>query len=396
MQLQYSKPIKRTKMANNINNSATISFGSRIRKSPYFDSTIKYGVKAFTIYNKMYLPTSFSGNESEYFSLTNDVTMWDVAAERQVEINGPDAHKFVRLLTPRNLETCNIGDCKYVLLTDDEGGIINDAVLLRLQDNQFWISPGDGDVLLWIQGIAINSGMDVNIFEPDVSPLQIGGPKAPLLISKLFDGEHDDLRFYKARETSLHGIPMVIGRTGWSGEISYELYLRDGSLGNKLWELVREAGLEFNIAPICPNATRSIEGGLLSYASDIRREHSPYAINLQRLVDLDQEVNFIGKDALIRIKNEGTPVKLVGIVIKGEKITSPPENFWPVSIDNNFIGSVSRCIFSPRLDKNIGFASLNIEHSIIGTIITIKSSHGDLEAEVCEFPWVPAERIKRT
>ena len=240
------------------NHKPFISFGARIRKSPYFDSTIKYGANAFTIYNSMYMPTAYAGNEAEYRSLVTDVTMWDVAAERQIEINGPDAYEFVRLLTPRNLAKCEIGDCKYILLTGEDGGIINDAVLLRLQPNQFWISPGDGDVLLWIQGVASNLGMDINIFEPDVSPLQIGGPKAPMLINKLFNGEHDDLRFYKARETSLEGIPMVIGRTGWSGEISYELYLRDGSLGNKLWELVREAGLEFNIVPIAPNSTRSI------------------------------------------------------------------------------------------------------------------------------------------
>ncbi|MEJ6767183.1 MAG: glycine cleavage T C-terminal barrel domain-containing protein [Gammaproteobacteria bacterium] len=378
------------------NHKPFISFGARIRKSPYFDSTIKYGANAFTIYNSMYMPTAYAGNEAEYRSLVTDVTMWDVAAERQIEINGPDAYEFVRLLTPRNLAKCEIGDCKYILLTGEDGGIINDAVLLRLQPNQFWISPGDGDVLLWIQGVASNLGMDINIFEPDVSPLQIGGPKAPMLINKLFNGEHDDLRFYKARETSLEGIPMVIGRTGWSGEISYELYLKDGSLGNKLWELVREAGLEFNIVPIAPNSTRSIEGGLLSYQSDIRRKHSPYAVNLHRLVDLDQDINFIGKEALKIIKNEGTPIKLVGIHVRGKPIKSPPEHFWPIIIDEEVIGDVSRCIFSSRLNKNIGFASVNVEYSEPGTIITIKSPHGNLEAEVCEFPWIPAERIKRT
>ena len=378
------------------NHKPCISFGARIRKSPYFDSTIKYGANAFTIYNSMYMPTAYAGNEAEYRSLVTDVTMWDVAAERQIEINGPDAYEFVRLLTPRNLSKCEIGDCKYILLTGDDGGIVNDAVLLRLQPNQFWISPGDGDVLLWIQGVASNLGMDVNIFEPDVSPLQIGGPKAPMLINKLFNGEHDDLRFYKARETSLEGIPMVIGRTGWSGEISYELYLRDGSLGNKLWELVREAGLEFNIVPIAPNTTRSIEGGLLSYQSDIRRRHSPYAVNLHRLVDLDQDINFIGKEALKIIKKEGTSIKLVGIEIKGKPIKAAPEHFWPIISDQEIVGDVSRCIYSSRLNKNIGFASVNVEHSEPGTIITIKSPLGNLEAEVCEFPWIPAERIKRT
>ena len=349
----------------NTDPSAYISFGSRIRKSPFYNSTRKYGAKGFTIYNHMYMPTVYTSAEEEYFSLVNDVTMWDVAAERQIEISGPDAYAFVRTLTPRNLEKCEIGHCLYVLLTGEDGGIMNDAVLLRLQPNQFWISPGDSDVLLWIQGAAINSGMDVNVFEPDASPLQIGGPKAHLLIEKLFDEEHKNVGYYRARETSLLGIPLVLGRTGWSGEISYELYLRDRRLGDQLWEIVREAGLEFNIVPIAPNAIRSIEGGLLSYGSDILRKDNPFTIGLDRLVDTEQSIDFIGKSALKKIKEEGIKRKLVGIVVDGDPIKSPPEQFWPVIENDLKIGHVSRCIFSPRLNKNIGFANIPIEFSEI-------------------------------
>ena len=254
----------------------TIGIGTRIRKSPYYESNLKYGVTGFTVYNKMYLPTAFSGPEKEYESLINDVTFGDFAAERQIEINGKDAYNFVRYITPRNLEKCEIGFCKYIILTDMDGGIINDACLLRLEDNKFWISPGDGDVILWLQGIAINSGMDVSIHEPDVSPLQISGPKSGKLIQKLFNGQHDDLGYYKARQTNLDDIPMVIARTGWSGELSYELYLQDRKLGNKLFELVYDAAKEFNGRVIAPNTIRTIEGGLLSYGSDFGREHNPY------------------------------------------------------------------------------------------------------------------------
>ena len=255
-----------------------IGIGTRIRKSPYYESNLKYGVTGFTVYNKMYLPTAFSGPEKEYESLINDVTFGDFAAERQIEINGKDAYNFVRFITPRNLEKCEIGHCKYIILTDMNGGIINDACLLRLEDNKFWISPGDGDVILWLQGIAINSGMDVSIHEPDVSPLQISGPKSGKLIQKLFNGEHDDLGYYKARQTQLDDIPMVIARTGWSGELSYELYLQNRKLGNKLFELVYVAAQEFNGRVIAPNTIRTIEGGLLSYGSDFGREHNPYTI----------------------------------------------------------------------------------------------------------------------
>ena len=307
-----------------------IGIGARIRKSPYFDSTIKYGATGFTIYNKMYLPTSFAGPEKEYESLVNDVTFGDFAAERQVEVSGPDAYKFIRYINPRNLEKCAIGDCKYIVLTDKNGGIINDACLLRLQEDKFWISPGDGDVLLWLEGIAINSDMDIKLHEPDVSPLQISGPKAGKLIQKLFNGEHDDLGYYKARETSLNDIPMVIGRTGWSGELSYELYLQDRKLGNELFEIVHEAAKEFNASVIAPNTIRTIEGGLLSYQSDFGREHNPYTIGLDRLVDVDQDIDFIGKEALKKIKEDGISEKLVGVEIDGDPIQKAPENFWPV------------------------------------------------------------------
>ena len=369
-----------------------IGIGTRIRKSPYFDSNIKYGVTGFTVYNKMYLPTGFSGPEKEYESLINDVTFGDFAAERQIEINGPDAYKFVRYIQPRNLEKCEIGFCKYILLTDQNGGIINDACLLRLEENKFWISPGDGDVILWLQGLAINSNMDVSIHEPDASPLQISGPKSGKLIQKLFNGEHDDLGYYKARQTSLDDIPMVIARTGWSGELSYELYLQNRKLGNKLFDMVHDAAVEFNGRVIAPNTIRTIEGGILSYGSDFGREHNPFTIGLGRLVDVDQETDFIGKEALKKIKENGLTEKLVGLELEGDAIKKAPENFWRVTNDDKKIGRVSRAFFSPRLQKNIALAIVNIDFSEEGTEIIVESPNGNYPAKIVKLPWFNADK----
>ena len=369
-----------------------IGIGARIRKSPYYESNLKYGVTGFTVYNKMYLPTSFSGPEKEYQSLINDVTFGDFAAERQIEINGPDAYAFVRYIQPRNLENCEIGYCKYIILTDTDGGIVNDACLLRLEENKFWISPGDGDVILWLQGIAINSGMNVTIHEPDVSPLQISGPKAGKLIQKLFDGKHDDLGYYKAEQTSLDNIPMVIARTGWSGELSYELYLQDRKLGNDLFEKVYKAAEEFSGRVIAPNSIRTIEGGLLSYGSDFGREHNPFTIGFGRLVDVDQEIDFIGKDALKKIKNEELKEKLVGLEIDGDPLIKAPENFWPVNKNDIKVGRISRAAFSPRLKKNIGLAILDIDFTLEGTEVLAVTPYGDLNAKVVKLPWYKAEK----
>ena len=369
-----------------------IGIGTRIRKSPYFDSDLKYGAKGFTIYNKMYLPTGFSSPEKEYESLINDVTFGDFAAERQIEINGPDAYEFLRYVQPRNLEKCEIGFCKYVLLTDQDGGIINDACLLRLEENKFWISPGDGDVILWLQGIAINSGMDVSIHEPDVSPLQISGPKSGKLIQKLFNGEHDDLGYYKAKQTTLNDIPMVIARTGWSGELSYELYLQDRKLGNELFELVYEAAQEFNGRVIAPNGIRTIEGGILSYGGDFGREHNPFTIGMGRLVDVDQDTNFIGKEALRKIKEKGPSEKLVGLELEGDPIIQAPENFWPVNNNDKKVGRLSRAFFSPRLKKNIGLAIVDIDFADEGTQLSVDSPNGDLLSKVVSLPWYNADK----
>ena len=370
-----------------------IGIGTRIRKSPYYESNLKYGVTGFTVYNKMYLPTGFSSPEKEYESLINDVTFGDFAAERQIEINGPDAHKFVCYVQPRNLKKCAIGACKYILLTDINGGIVNDACLLRLEENKFWISPGDGDVILWLQGIAINSGMDVSIHEPDVSPLQISGPKSGKLIQKLFDGQHDDLGYYKAKQTALNGIPMVIARTGWSGELSYELYLQDRKLGNQLFELVNDAAEEFNGRVIAPNIIRTIEGGLLSFGGDFGRQHNPYTIGLGRLVDLDQEIDFIGKEALKAIKEKGLTEKLVGIELEGQPIIKAPENFWEVNnIDNKKIGRVSRAFYSPRLKKNIGLAIVDINYADEETKFIVATPNGDLQSMVVSMPWFEADK----
>ncbi len=370
-----------------------IGIGTRIRKSPYFDSTLKYGVTGFTVYNKMYLPTGFSNPEKEYLSLINDVTFGDFAAERQVEVSGPDAFNFIRYINPRNLSKCNIGDCKYIILTGPDGGIINDACLIKLEEEKFWISPGDGDVLLWLQGLAMNSGMNVIIHEPDVSPLQISGPKAGRLIQKLFDGQHDDLGYYKAQQTSLENIPMVIARTGWSGELSYELYLQDRKLGNQLFELVYEAAKEFNGAAIAPNNIRTIEGGLLSYGSDFSREHNPFTIGLDRLVDVDQDIDFIGKDALKKIKKNGPSSKLIGVEMDGNPIDKVPENFWPVLDENGKkVGRLSRCFYSPRLKKNIGLAIVDTPSSEEGNKLIIDSPLIKYNAVISKLPWFPAEK----
>ncbi len=368
-----------------------MSIGPRVRKSPFFESTVRCGVQAFTIYNHMYMPTVYTDPVNEYWNLVNNVTIWDVACERQIEITGPDAARFAQYLTPRNLSKCAVGRCRYILLTDPDGCIINDAVLLRLGENRFWISPGDGDVLIWAKGVAIHAGMNVTIAEPDVSPLQIQGPKAPDVARALFGDWAVALPYYHLKETDLMGIPMVLARTGWSGEIGFELYLQDGSRGNDLWKMVMEAGKPHKIAPIAPSTIRSVEGEILSYVSDITAKDNPFTLGLDRLVDLEMEADFLGKSALKKIKAEGVKRRLVGVEISGPPLAGN-DTFWPVTLDGKKIGQVTRCVHSPRLKKNIGFVNVPTAHAVIGSKVRIEIPSGGANAVVVKTPFIESKK----
>ena len=362
-------------------------FGTQIRKSPYFDATVRWGATGFSVYNHMYIPRDFGSPEQNFWNLVNDAILCDVAVERQVEITGPDAYKFIQLLTPRDLSKLAVGQCKYVLITNEKGGILNDPVLLRLAENHFWLSLSDSDILLWAQGVAVHSGLNVNIQEPDVSPLQLQGPKSGDIMAKLFGENIKDLKYYWLREIELEGIPLVVSRTGWSSELGYELFLRDGSQGDRLWEAIMTAGKEYGLQPGHTSSIRRIEGGMLSYHADADIHTNPFEVGLDRLVSLDNEINFIGKEALRQIKQDGIKRKQVGLEIVCDPLKGPNTNFWPISINGKFMGKVTSAVYSPRLKKNIALAMLGIQFIEIGQLVEIHTDFGQQQGVVVEKPF---------
>ena len=362
-------------------------FGTQIRKSPYFDATVKWGAKGFSVYNHMYIPRDFGDPEKNFWNLINDAILCDVAVERQVEITGPDAAEFVQLLTPRDLSKLSIGQCKYVLITNNEGGLLNDPVLLRIAENHFWLSLGDSDILLWAQGVAINSELNVTIREPDVSPLQLQGPKSIDIMKVLFGDQIVNMKYYWLIETELNGIPLVISRTGWSSELGYEIYLRDGSRGNELWELIMEAGKQFNLQPGHTSSIRRIEGGMLSYHADADINTNPFELGLDRLVNLDNDNKFIGKEALIKIKEKGIKRKQVGMIIDSDPLKGPNTTFWPILKNNSNIGKVTSAVYSPRLKENIALGMVSIENSEIDNSFEIKMKESTYKAKVVLKPF---------
>jgi len=369
-------------------------FGTQIRKSPYFDSTVKWGATGFSVYNHMYIPRDFGSPEQNFWNLIEKAILCDVAVERQVEIKGPDAYKFIQILTPRDLSKIEVGQCKYVLIVNNDGGILNDPVLLRLAENHFWLSLADSDVLLWAQGVAINSGLNVKITEPDVSPLQLQGPNSGKIMVKLFGEDIQSLKYYWLREYSLDGIPLIVSRTGWSSELGYEIYLRDGSKGNDLYEKIMEAGKEHGLKPGHTSSIRRIEGGMLSYHADADINTNPFELGLDRLVNLDSEINFIGKEALGKIKKKGIKRKQVGLELHCEPLKGPNTTFWSIFKNDKKIGKVTSAVYSPRLKKNIALAMLSIEHTQIGGKLKFKTNESEFDCTVVEKPFYdPKKKI---
>jgi len=335
----------------------------------------------------MYLPLVYQDLVSDYWHIKKGVTLWDVGCQRQVEIKGPDAFKFLKHLTPRNLTNFAVGQCKYVVLTTEDGGILNDPVALRLGENHFWLSIADRDVLLWAKGLAVGLQMQVTIQEPDVSPLAVQGPKSFDVMADLFGDWIRKLRYYWFQETELDGIPLILARSGWSKQGGYELYLRDGSYGDQLWEIVMEAGRPYNIQPATPCWIERIESGLLNYWDDMDDSTNPYEVGFGKFVDLDQEVDFIGKEALRNIKAAGIKRKLVGLEIHSEPLSQQAES-WSIECNGQPVGAITSAVYSPDLDKNIALAMVAIECADASTKLLVDMGQEKVSATVSPLPFI--------
>lgn len=377
---------------------------TRIRRTPFFHASRRHGVKVYSVYNHFYHPRHYGDPVEEYWQLLTGVTLWDVGVERQIEISGPDAFTFTNMLVPRDLNKCRVAQCKYVFLCTPEGGIINDPVLLRTGENRFRLSLADSDVDLWCMGVAYHSGLDVTIREVDVAPVQIQGPRSKEVMGELFGPEVVDLPYYDmALDLTLDGMNVEVSRTGYSGEIGFEIYVHEASRhAEKLWDTVLEAGRPHGLTVIGPSHIRRIEAGILAYGADMWLDTNPFEVGwgYPWMVDLDQEADFIGKEALRRIKEEGVTRKLVGVEIAGPPlgtyIDSEMIDFFPVYAGGEQVGKVTSACYSPRMEKNIGYAMVPVAYEALGTELEVETPHGRTSAVVVQMPfWDPKKEIPK-
>ena len=353
-----------------------ITPSARLRPSPYYEATLAEGVCAFTTYNHMLMPTSYGKPLEEYWRLINGVSQWDVAVERQVQLRGPEAGRLAQILAPRDLSKCKVGQGKYVPLVNHQGVLINDPICLKLADDLYWLSIADSNIWFWASAIAAERGLRVEVSEPDVSPMAIQGPKAEDVVAHLCGDWVRGLKYFWFREFDLGGIPLVVARSGWSKQGGFELYLRDGSQGTKLWNLVKEAGQPWGIGPGNPNWSERVESGLISFGGDTDGQTNPYEVRMGKYVDLHVPDDTVGIQALRRISAEGPKRHSLGIILDAGDPVSPGFSWNPIYKDGVKVGDLTNCIFSIRVQKNLGFALISRDcvvgdrvHSMVGGVM---------------------------
>jgi glycine cleavage system aminomethyltransferase T len=376
--------------------------GARLRRSPYYEATQSYNPVGYTVYNHMLFPIRFDTFEAEFEALLNDVTVWDVAVERCLEVSGPDGFQFAQLLTPRDLSKCAVGQAKYVLVCDSDGGIVNDPVMTRMEENTFWFALASSDVLLFARGLKnAYPELNVTLGELDVAPMQIQGPRSRELMRDLVGPAVEGLRYYYWTRADIGGIPVVITRTGWTSEVGYELYLLDPTRGSELWQAVMDAGRPYNVRPTGPSDIRRIEGGIFNWGADMTYENNPLELGLERLINWDlPDAAAISLPALRRIREEGVARRMVGVELDGDAFPALNFSKWSVfpadtdAPDGDAIGKVTSAIYSPRLKKNIGYCWVPFDMAGEGTRLRVESEWGDRAATVVPMPFVdPGKRI---
>jgi len=366
---------------------ALISPSRRLRRTPFSEGVEAAGVKAYTVYNHMLLPTVFESVEADYHHLKKHVQVWDVSCERQVELRGPDAGRLMQMLTPRDLRGMLPGQCFYIPIVDETGGMLNDPVAVKLAEDRWWISIADSDLLYWVKGIANGWRLDVLVDEPDVSPLAIQGPKAEKLLERVFGNSIRKIRFFRFGLFQFQGRDLVIARSGYSKQGGFEIYVEGSEIGMPLWNKLFEAGEDLGVLAGCPNMIERIEGGLLSYGNDMTDDNTPHECGLGKFCDTHTAIGCIGRDALLRVAKEGPVQQIRPISIGGEPVPACTE-YWPLYASGKRVGRVSSAAWSPDFRVNVAIGMVRMTHWDEGTKLEVETPDGMRAATVRDKFWI--------
>ena len=365
----------------------SIAKSRRLRSTPYTSRIEEQGVTAYTIYNHMLLPAAFGSIEDSYRHLKEHVQVWDVAAERQVEISGKDSAELVQLMTCRDLSKSKIGRCYYCPIIDDSGNLVNDPVVLKLAEDRWWISIADSDVIFFAKGLASGYKFDVKITEPVVDIIAVQGPKSFDLMEKVFGKIIKELKFFGFSYYDFKGTKHLIARSGWSKQGGFEIYVQNTQAGQKLYDHLFEIGDEFNVKPGCPNLIERIESGLLSYGNDFDNNDNPFECGFDQYVSLDSEVNFLGKENLKKVKSDGIQKKLMGIKLDAKEV-SLSGSLDLKDENGNIIGELRSACYSPHFEKVIGIAMIKKPYCDVTQIVKVDVNGNICTGNVCDLPFI--------
>ncbi len=360
-----------------------LSLSRRIRRTPFSGRVMASGVKAYTVYNHMLLPSVFESPEEDYRHLKTDVQVWDVACERQVEVRGPDAARLLQMLTPRDLSKMAMDQCYYTPMVDETGGMLNDPLTLKLAEDRFWVSIADSDLLFWIKGLVYGLRLEVDVDEPDVSPLAVQGPKADDLMARVFGDTVRDIRFFRYATLPFEGHDLVVARSGYSKQGGFEIYVDQWDLGEPLWDALFAAGEDLNVRAGGPNLIERIEGGLLSYGNDMTRENTPHECGLGKFCQTQTAIGCVGRDALLRVAVEGPVRQIRSLAIDGEAL-GPCGDLWSVYANGKRVGRVTSAAWSPDFETNVAIGMIRMTHWDDGTKVEVETPDGMRTATVRE------------
>lgn len=364
-----------------------LSISRRTRRTPFTDRVTAAGVSAYTVYNRMLLPTVFKSVVEDYRHLKTAVQVWDVACERQVEIRGPQAAELVQMLTPRDLSAMTIGQCYYTPMVDETGGMLNDPVTVKLDEDRYWVSIADSDLLFWVKGLAVGYRLAVDAFEPDVSPLAVQGPQADELVARVFGEEARSIRFFRYKRLAFNGVELVVARSGYSKQGGFEIYVEDGRHGEPLWDALFEAGRDLDVRAGCPNLIERIEAGLLSYGNDMTRANTPHECGLGRFCDTRSAIGCVGRDALLRVAREGPLKQIRYLEISGEAVP-PCSEPWMVSAGGEPAGQVTSAAWSPDFGGNLAIGMIGRDFWDEGSQVDVATPSGPRAARVRVKSWL--------
>ena len=362
-----------------------ISKTRRLRCTPFTSRLEDYGVGGYTVYNHMLLPTFFKSVEAEYEHLKKFVQIWDVTVQRQIEISGKDSYRLIQLMTCRDLSKAKVKKCYYVPLVDRDGNMVNDPLVLKIDDDKWRVCIADSDVLFFAKGIAGSFNLNVKIFETNIATLAVQGPKSEALMKKLFGNNIVNLKFFNFDYFKFKDVKYMISKSGFSKQGGYEIYIEDLKSGLVLYDQLLNDGKELNIQPGCPNAIERIEGALLSYGNDMDNNDNPFECGFDKYVCLDNRINYLGKEALQKIKKEGIKKKLMGVKIDIDQINLTKEEKL-LDQNNNIMGFLRSAAFSPKFNKVVGIAMIKSKYCQDSQQFKVDIENKLSSGKICNLP----------